>query len=55
MSNVDRKDGLQLSYQDANGHEVMIQAPLSLHWTDAQLGQFAAGVHVNASAEAGVG
>ena len=41
---------------DAPGHKwVDVQAPLSLHWTDAQLGQFAAGVHVNAGAEAGVG
>jgi hypothetical protein len=56
VSNFDRKDGLQLSYKDAvSGKEVMVQAPLSLHWTDAQLGQFAAGVHVSASAEAGNG
>ncbi|BEP16510.1 hypothetical protein acdb102_48210 [Acidothermaceae bacterium B102] len=55
VSNFDRKDGLQLSYQDANGHQVMIQAPLSLHWTDAQLGQFAAGVHVSPTAVAGFG
>jgi hypothetical protein len=56
VSNADREDGLQLNYKDAtSGKWVMIQAPLSLHWSDAQLGQFAAGVHVNASAEAGVG
>ena len=55
VSNFDRKDGLQLSYEDANGHQVMVQAPLSLHWTDAQLGEFAAGVHVSPTAVAGFG
>ena len=39
VSNYDRKDGLQLNYKDATGNQVMIQAPLSLHWTDAQLGR----------------
>lgn len=56
VSNFDRQDGLQLNYKDAtSGKWVMVQAPLSLHWTDAQLGTFAAGVHVNASAQAGRG
>lgn len=55
VSSFDRKDGLQLGYEDANGHQVMIQAPLSLHWTDAQLGRFAAGVHVSPTAVAGFG
>lgn len=56
VSNFDRKDGLQLNYKDAaSGKWVMVQAPLSLHWTDTELGQFAAGIHVSASAEAGNG
>ena len=56
VSKFDREHGQQLNYRDASsGKWVDVQAPLSLHWTDAQLGQFAAGVHVNDGAEAGVG
>jgi hypothetical protein len=45
----------QLFFTDAAGHVLDIQVPASLHWTDAQIGQFGAAVHVNATAEAGRG
>jgi hypothetical protein len=45
----------QLFFTDAAGHVLDIQVPVALHWTDAQIGQFGAAVHVNATAQAGVG
>ncbi|MCW2571205.1 MAG: hypothetical protein JWO88_1263 [Frankiales bacterium] len=45
----------QLFFTDAAGHVLDIQVPAALRWTDAQIGQFGAAVHVNASAQAGVG
>jgi hypothetical protein len=45
----------QLFFTDVAGHVLDIQVPASLHWTDAQIGQFGAAVHVNPSAQAGVG
>jgi hypothetical protein len=45
----------QLFVTDAAGHHIDIQAPTSLHWSDAQVGAFAATVHVNPNAQAGVG
>jgi hypothetical protein len=45
----------QLFFTDAAGHVLDIQVPAALNWTDAQIGQFGAVVHANASAQAGVG
>jgi hypothetical protein len=45
----------QLFFTDDKGHVLDIQVPAALHWTDAQIGQFGAAVHVNASAQAGMG
>jgi hypothetical protein len=45
----------QLFFTDAAGHVLDIQVPAALHWTDAQIGQFGAAVHVNATAQAGRG
>ncbi|MCW2545349.1 MAG: hypothetical protein JWM40_2901 [Frankiales bacterium] len=43
--------GLTLRYNDsAHGFGVDIQAPLALHWTDAQVIAFAEGVHVTGDA-----
>jgi hypothetical protein len=43
--------GLTLRYNDAaEGFGVDIQAPLTLHWTDAELIAFAEGVHVTGDA-----
>jgi hypothetical protein len=44
-----------LVYQDARGHWVVIQAPTSLGWDDAQLARFAAGVIVLHNARPGHG
>jgi len=44
-----------LVYQDARGHWVVIQAPTSLGWDDAQLAGFAAGVIVLHNARPGHG
>jgi hypothetical protein len=44
------KYGLMLRYNDPNGFGVDIQAPLALHWTDAQIVRFAEGVHVTGNA-----
>lgn len=44
-----------LYFTDAAGHLVVIQQPAALHWSDAQLAEFGAGVHVNANAEQGHG
>jgi hypothetical protein len=44
-----------LYFTDATGHGVIVQQPPALHWTDAELGQFGAGVHVNATARQGHG
>jgi hypothetical protein len=45
----------QLFFTDAAGHHIDIQAPSSLHWSDAQLGAFAATVQVAKNAQAGEG
>jgi hypothetical protein len=45
----------QLFFTDVAGHVLDIQVPAALHWTDAQIGQFGAAVHVNATAQAGRG
>jgi hypothetical protein len=45
----------QLFFTDSAGHHIDIQAPSSLHWSDAQLGAFAATVQVSKSAQAGEG
>jgi hypothetical protein len=45
----------QVFYTDAAGHRVDIQVPPTLHWTNAEIVAFAASVHVNATAQAGVG
>lgn len=45
----------QLFFTDAAGHRIDIQVPPALHWSDAQMAAFAAAVHVNATARAGVG
>jgi hypothetical protein len=44
------KYGLSLTYNDAGGFGVVIQAPLPLHWSDQQLVSFAEGVHVTSNA-----
>ena len=44
-----------LTYQDAKGHWVVIQAPVSLGWDSARLAQFAAGVQVLHNAQQGRG
>jgi hypothetical protein len=54
VSHVDPSTA-QLFYTDAAGHAVVIQVPASLHWTDQEIGEFGSAVHVNASAQAGVG
>jgi hypothetical protein len=45
----------QLFFTDAGGHVLDIQVPPTLHWTDAQMGQFGAAVHVNPTAQNGAG
>ncbi|MGH8890447.1 MAG: hypothetical protein ACRDV3_11940 [Acidothermaceae bacterium] len=54
---VDKTDPstAQLFFNDAAGHRVDIQVPSVLRWSDAQMAAFAASVHVNATAVAGVG
>jgi hypothetical protein len=47
--------GVQLEYPDAAGHRIIVQPPASLHWSNAQLINFAEGVHVTGDAIAGVG
>ncbi len=42
--------GITLRYTDARGFGVDIQAPLALHWSDAQIVAFAEGVHVTSNA-----
>jgi hypothetical protein len=44
-----------LTYKDAGGMWVVIQAPTSLGWGSAQLAQFASGVQVLGNAQQGVG
>lgn len=44
-----------LTYRDAKGHWVVIQAPVSLGWDSARLAQFAAGVQVLHNAQQGRG
>jgi hypothetical protein len=44
------KYGLSLTYNDPAGFGVVIQAPVALGWTDAQLVSFADGVHVTGNA-----
>lgn len=44
------KYGLSLAYNDPSGFGVVIQAPAQLNWTDAQLVNFAEGVHVTGNA-----
>jgi hypothetical protein len=44
-----------LTYQDAGGHWVVIQAPTSLGWDSSRLAQFAAGVQVLHNAQQGRG
>ncbi|MCE0536882.1 hypothetical protein LWF15_15365 [Kineosporia rhizophila] len=46
---------VKVSFTDAKGHNVVVQGPLSLGWTDAQWVEFAEGVKVLGNAEAGVG
>jgi hypothetical protein len=45
----------QVFFTDAAGHRLDIQVPPALHWSDAQMAEFAAAVHVNATAQAGIG
>ncbi|MCW2571273.1 MAG: hypothetical protein JWO88_1331 [Frankiales bacterium] len=45
----------QLFFTDAKGHVLDIQVPPALHWTDEQIGEFGAAVHVNPTAQAGEG
>jgi hypothetical protein len=49
------KYGLSLTYNDAGGFGVVIQAPAPLHWTNQQLVSFAEGVHVTSNAVASRG
>ncbi|HEX3825290.1 MAG TPA: hypothetical protein VHV79_12570 [Mycobacteriales bacterium] len=49
------KSGLSLTYNDAGGFGVVIQAPASLNWTDQQLADFADGVHATGNALPGHG
>jgi hypothetical protein len=44
-----------LTYDDTSHHILVIQAPRALAWSDAQIVQFAEGVHVTADAVAGRG
>lgn len=44
-----------LTYNDGNGHTVVVQAPPRLAWTSAQLVSFAEGVHVTGNAIPGRG
>ncbi|MDX6255853.1 MAG: hypothetical protein QOJ11_2187 [Frankiales bacterium] len=44
-----------LDFQDAAGHWVEIQVPVALHWSDAQVTDFGNAVHVNPTAQAGLG
>jgi hypothetical protein len=48
-------DTQMLTYQDAKGHWIVIQAPVSLGWDSAQLADFAAGVQVLHNAQQGRG
>lgn len=48
-------DTQMLVFQTADQHWVVVQAPLSLGWTQAKLAAFAAGVKVLSTAQAGVG
>jgi hypothetical protein len=42
--------GIMLRYNDPSGFGVDVQAPLQLHWSDAQIVAFAEGVHVTGNA-----
>ncbi|HEX8002974.1 MAG TPA: hypothetical protein VF519_09805 [Mycobacteriales bacterium] len=46
---------LVLTYRDTKGHWVQVQVPPSLHWSDDEIGRFAAGVVVTSDAQAGLG
>lgn len=47
--------GQALTYNDGDGHTVVVQAPAQLAWSNTQIVSFAEGVHVTANAIAGVG
>lgn len=55
VTHLGDNEGPILYFTDASGHRLDIQVPAALHWSDAQIAAFGAAVHVNASAEAGVG
>ncbi len=44
-----------LFYPDAHGHQVLVQVPLSLGLSNAQIVRFAEGISVTSAAKAGVG
>jgi hypothetical protein len=44
-----------LHWTDASGHRLDVQWPLDAGWTDAEMTQFAAGVHATSAAKAGRG
>ncbi|MEO6714630.1 MAG: hypothetical protein ABIM89_14510 [Mycobacteriales bacterium] len=48
-------DAARLFFKDSAGHRLVIQAPVALHWSDAQIVEFGESVHANENAEAGVG
>jgi hypothetical protein len=48
-------DTQMLTYQDAKGHWIVIQAPVSLGWDSSVLAEFAAGVQVLHNAQPGRG
>lgn len=52
---ITNMDEQLLTYNDGNGHTVVVQAPLRLAWTSGQIVSFAEGVHVTGNAIAGVG
>jgi hypothetical protein len=49
------KYGENLTYNDAKGFGVVIQAPAALNWSDQQIVSFAEGVHVTSNALKGSG
>jgi hypothetical protein len=48
-------DTQMLTYQDAKGHWIVIQAPVSLGWDSSELAEFAAGAQVLHNAQPGRG
>jgi hypothetical protein len=52
---VTNSDEQMLTYNDGNGHTVVVQAPTKLSWTSTQIVSFAEGVQVTGNAIAGRG